>query len=492
MNRPILLALLAGAIGLSAQGTVDRPEKLVFQPLKFELPRTRDFRATLKNGIPVFLSAEPEGVPFIRMRVSIRGGAFLDTKGKEGLAQLMGGQMRLGGTEATPADALDERLEFLAANIQSAMGDTSGWVSMSVLEKDLEEGLRHFMQVLTRPAFAKERLELAKDGLRETLAARNDDVASIAGYQMGYLLEGEHHFSTAGMTAASLDAITRENLKAFHAQLLHPGNLVVNLSGKFQRQAMLDLLNRTLGALKPGPAAQRSPKVPVPDFKRQPGLYVVDKEVPQSMVRFALPGLRRTDPDWHAAVVMNEILGGSGFTSRLMKKIRSDEGLTYGIGTGLGEGAFWLGNWSGGFQTKNASVAYALRLAFAEIDRIKTQPVGAEELAVIKDGIIQAFPGEWSNRRMVLETMANEHMIGWPEDGWVDYRARIQAVTAADVQRVARKYLDTRQLVVLVVGKASEAEAGDTHGHSGLLKDVAPLPLKRLPLRDPLTLKPLQ
>jgi len=491
MTRPILLALLVAGACLTAQGTVDRPEKIAFKPLKFELPRSKEFKTTLKNGITVFISAEPEGVPFVRMTVSFRGGSYLDPKGKEGLASLTGGQMRIGGTETTSADALDERLEFLAASIQSGLGQTSGSLSMSVLEKDLKEGLGLFMQVLTQPAFAQDRLEQMKRMIHQGLSARNDNVPEISNSQLGYLLNGEHHFSTADITAASLDSITREDLKAFHARLLHPGNMVVNISGKFKRQAMLDLLNRTLGALKPGPAAKLSPKVPAPDFRRQPGIYVVDKDVPQSMVRFVLPGLRRTDSDWHAAMVMNQILGGSGFTSRMMKKIRSDEGLTYGIGTGFGEGAFWKGNWSCGFQTKNASVPYALRLAFAEINRIKAEPVGAEELNVIKDGIIQAFPGEWSNRLQLLGTLAAEHMIGWPEDWWVDYREKIQAVTAEDVQRVAKKYLDTTQLVILVVGRAAEAEAGDAKDHPGLLREVAPLPLKHLPLRDPLTLKPL-
>jgi len=491
MIRLFLLVLVLGSVSLPAQDIVARPEKLTFKPLKFEIPRSRDLKAHLKNGIPVYISAEPEGVPFVRMTVSFRGGAYLEPQGKEGLASLMGSQMRAGGTETTPADALDERLEFLAATIESRVGDTSGELSMSFLEKDLKEGLELFMQVLTRPAFDQDRLSLAKTARREDLASRNDDGSKIAEAQIKYLLNGEQHFSTASMTSASLDAITREDLGAFHARLMHPANLVVSVSGKFQRQTLLALLDRTLGALKPGSRAQVSPRVPAPDFRRRPGIYVVDKDVPQSTVRFVLPGLRRTDADWPAAVVMNQILGGSGFTSRLMKKIRSDEGLTYGIGTGLGEGAFWKGNWSCGFQTKNVTVPYALRLSFAEIDRIKAEPVGVEELNVIKDGIIQAFPREWSNRREVLRAFANEHLVGWPEDWWVDYRERIQAVTADDVMRVAKKYLDSSKLVILVVGKASEAEVGDAKDHPGLLKDVAPLPLKRLPLRDPLTLKPL-
>jgi zinc protease len=136
-------------------------------------------------------------------------------------------------------------------------------------------------------------------------------------------------------------------------------------------------------------------------------------------------------------------------------------------------------------------VAYALRLALAELDRLKAEPVAQDELAVIKDSIIQAYPGKWAEPRTVVGTFAQERLVGWPENWWADYREKIQAVTAEDVQRVARKYLDPANLVILVVGKAAEAEAGDAKDHPGLLKDVAPLPMIRLPLRDPLTLQPL-
>ncbi|BDU74516.1 M16 family metallopeptidase [Mesoterricola silvestris] len=490
MARATILALLAGG-ALLAQALPPRPEQIAFRPLAFEAPRAAAFKARLKNGIPVYISAEPKGVPFVRLKVLIRGGAYLEPRGKEGLAALTGMQMRAGGTEKTPAAALDERLEFLAGDISSSLGETSGSVGMEFMEKDLQEGLDLFMQVLTRPAFAQDRLDRAKENVMQGMLARNDKVEGIAGGEMNRLLNGEDHFTSAQVTGASLKAITREDLAAFHARLLHPDNLVISVSGRFKKEAMLDLLNRTLGALKPGPAAKASPKVPAPAFQRKPGIYVIDKDVPQSLVRFALPGLRRSDPDWFAALLLNQVLGGSGFTSRLMKKIRSDEGLTYGVGTGFGDGAHWKGNWSGSMQTKNRSVAYALRLALAEIERIKAEPVPAEELAVIKDGIIQAFPAQWGRKAGVVNAFAQEKLTGWPEDWWADYREKIQAVTPGELQRAAKKYLDPGQLVILVVGKASEAEAGDVKDHPGALKDIAPLPLIRLPLRDPLTLKPL-
>ncbi len=488
MVRATILALLASG-ALLANVPPARPEQLTFKPLAFEVPRAAAFKAKLKNGIPVHVAADPSGVPFVRLQVFVRGGSYLDPKGKEGLAALTGMQMRAGGTVKTSAAALDERLEFLAGDIGSNLGETSGTVTMEFMEKDLKEGLDLFMQVLTRPAFAQDRLDQAKENLLQGLMARNDKTDGIAKGELPRLLNGEDHFSSAQMTGDSLKAITREDLAAFHARLLHPANLVVSVSGKFKKEAMLDLLNHTLGALKPGAAAQASPKVPAPSFRRRPGIYVVDKDVPQSLLAFTLPGLRRSDADWHAALVMNQILGGGGFTSRLLKRIRSDEGLTYGVETRFEDCPYWRGNWGGSLQTSNPSVAYALRLVLEEMDRLKTTLVPAEELATIKDGMILAYPAQWGQKRRSAEAFAGEETLGWPRDGWLDYRERIQAVTAEDVQRVARGCLDPRKLVVLVVGKAAEVEAGDPAGHPGLLKDAVPLPLVRLPLRDPLTLK---
>ncbi len=491
MFRETVLLLLAAGSLLEGQAILARPEQLRYKPLAFEAPRTRDFVATLKNGISVYLAADAQGVPFVRLKVLIKGGRCLEPTGKEGLATLTGSQWRLGGTLSTPAEQLDERLEFLAGDIDSGLGDTSGTLAMQVMEKDLKEGLSLFMQVLLEPAFAQDRLDLAKQQARQSLQARNDQVPAIAKYQMGYLLNGAGHFTTTHMTAASLESITREDLRAFHRRLLHPGNLVLAVSGRFERQAMLALLNQTIGRIQPAKEARTSPQVPAPELVRVPGIYLVDKDVPQSMVQLALPGLRRTDPDWHAVVVMNQILGGGGFSSRLMKKLRSDEGLTYGVGTAFGQGAHWKGDFSCSLQTKNRSVAYALSLIFKDIERIKKEPVTDEELKVIKDAVVLGFPSDWSRRQAVVTRFAEEQLAGWPADWWVDYREKIQAVTKAEVQRVAQKYLDATQAVILVVGKASEAEAGDEKDHPGLLKEVAKLPLRHLPLRDPLTLRPL-
>lgn len=491
MVRRALCTILLGATTALAQGIPDRPEKLAFAPLRFDTPRAKDFKAKLRNGVPAFVAPNgKEGVPLVRVTVSWRGGAYLDAGGKEGLASLFGSQLAQGGTAKLEAAKLEDRLEAMAATLTSVCGDTGGSLSLQVLDKDLEEGLDLLMQALTQPAFARERLELAKRQARQRVSRRNDDVTTIAAYQMAFLLFGEGHFASADSTLASLEAITRDDLVAFHARLMHPANLFVAASGQFERKAMIDALNRTVGTLKAGADARVSPAVPAPEFARTPGLYVTDKDAPQAAIRWAFPGVRRTDPDWHAAYVTNQILGGRGFTSRLMKRIRSDEGLTYGVYSTLEPGTYWRGDVLGSLQTKNRSAAYALRLALEEIRKLKEQPVSEDELRVQKEGIIEAFPSQWGTRQTVAGRFADEAREGWPEDWWAGFREKIQAVTAADVQRMAKQLFDVDRMVVLAVGRASEMEPGDPD-HPGTLRDAAPLPTKGLPLRDPSTRKPL-
>ncbi len=376
MNRFVNCGALLLAVSASCalgQAIPDRPEKLTYPPITFQVPKAKDAKVVLKNRVPAYLVSDPTGVPLVRITVWWRGGAYMEPAGKEGLASLFGSQLAVGGTQKKDAAAVEDRLEALAATLSSSCGPTSGSLYLQVQEKDLAEGVDLLMQALTQPAFAQDRLDLAKKSARQGLERRNDAVTSIAQLQMPVLLFGEKFFAVESTTAASLDAVTREDLVAFHAGLLHPANLAVAVSGKFEKKAMVDLLNRTVGAIAAGKAARPSPKVPEPDFVRAPGLYVCDKDAPQAMLQWAFPGMRRSDPDWYPAMVMNHVLGGGGFAARLMKKIRSDEGLTYGVRTTLGEGPHWRGDLTGGLQTKNTTVAYALRLALAEMQRLKDE-----------------------------------------------------------------------------------------------------------------------
>jgi len=491
LTRIALLALLGAAV-LPAQGIPDRPEKLAFKSLSFTPPKAKEHFVKLQNGISAYLVPDPTGQPLVNIRVLIKGGTYLDAPGKEGTAFIMGEILDTGGTKALAADVLAEKLETLAARVSSTMDETQGFLQMNLLEADAKEGLELFRDMLTQPAFQQDRVDLAKKQVRQELERRNDDTTSIEQYQRGYLLRGEAHYTNHPITAASLDAITREDMLALHGRLMHPQNLIVSVSGRFDKKAMVKFLNETLGTLKPGPQAKISPKVPAPEHQIKPGIYVCEKDVNQGRVSLALPGLRRSDPDWPAVEVLNFILGGD-FTSRLVMKIRTEEGLAYNVGSRFTPGPFYRGDFVAAFQTKVRTVAYGTRLALAELERVRTTPVTDEELAMAKGAMVDRFPSHFNSKTAVAALFAQEEYTAGAPDYFPTYRDKVQAVTKADIQRVAQKYLTPEKAAILVVGgKASELEEGDVKDHPGKLSEVAKLPVVKLPLRDPLTMKPLK
>lgn len=168
-----------------------------------------------------------------------------------------------------------------------------------------------------------------------------------------------------------MDSITLEDVKAAHAQLIHPSNMIVSVSGKFDKPQMLSLLNDTIGKLTSTPSATISPEVPTGAYIGKPGIFIVDKDVNQGRVTINLPGVAALSEDYPSVLVMNSILGGGGFTSRLVKKIRSDEGLAYSAGSTF-TGSVYVdrtGDFRALFQTKTRTVAYGTKLALAEIQK---------------------------------------------------------------------------------------------------------------------------
>jgi len=485
----IILSIVVGVSFLSAQAIPDRPEKITFPQLSFQVPKAKDYKASLKNKIPVYISDNASNAPIINVSIHWRGGGYMEPTGKEGLAGCYGSLLASSGSTKLEIEKQEDILDNLAASINSNCGPTDGSISMRCLAKDFDQVFGLMMDTFNHPAFLQNRLDLNKRRTRQALLLRNNEVTMIASYQMGHLLRGEDHFSVRSSTPASIDSITREDLLAFHSRIKHPSNFIVTVSGKFDRRPVMDKLNATIGSMKASKDAQVSPKIPAPEFTRTPGIYVVDRaNAPQAVVQWASPGMRRGDTDWYAAVVMNQILGG-GFTSRLMAKIRSDEGLTYGIRTALGEGANWTGDFTGNAQTSNNTVAYLMKLALAEMDKLKKVALTNDELKAVKEGLIDSFPSQWA-KSAIVGRFASEAMDGWPEDWWINYREKIQAVSAADVQRMANRLLDMDKMIVLAVGQASVIEAGD-HDRKVLLKDILPLPMQRMPLRDPMTGKPM-
>jgi zinc protease len=411
----------------------------------------------------------------------------MDPQDIPGLTAAMAALMRSGGTATVKPADLDEKLDFLATNASVGTGGATVTATMNCLKANLDESMALFFDMLRNPGFDQARLEILRGQAMEGMKQRNDDAGAILGREWDYLVYGEDHFESAEPTKAGWDAITQDKLRAQHARLIHPGNVIVSVTGDFDPEDMLARLAKGMDGWARG---EQVPNPPAPTHLVKPGVYHVAKDIPQGKVRVGRRSIQRDDPDYYAAEVMNDILGGGGFTSRLMKNIRSNEGLAYSVGSRFGAGTYYPGVFGAGFESKNATVALAIKLIRDEFRRMQEEPVTAEELEVAKKGFVEAFPGQFSSKDATLAILVGDEWTGRDPAYWQNYRANIEKVTAADVQRVAKKYLNFDDMAVLLVGKWQDIAPGDQNGRARMA-DFFSGQATELPLRDPLTMRPM-
>lgn len=480
-------ALAAGA--KPAPAIPPRPEQLAYAPLKFEVPDAASYRHELAGGVVAYVVPD-HSLPLVKVSLNFRTGAFREAPGKPGVAALAATMLRQGGTERMTPEQFDQRADFLAANLTSSASATGATVALDVLSSALDDGLGLLFDLVRTPRFDAARLAVEKGKLLEAMKQRNDDAGDIRDREWDWLMYGADHYSSRRLTEAGLAAIDRQDLVDFHRRTYGPEGLVIAISGDVEPDAILARIGQGLAGWS---AAESAPWPPAgPAFEPRPGLYQVEKDIPQGKVVIGHRSVQWhdfADPEMYALMVMNDIYGGHGFTARLMKRVRSDEGLAYGAYSDYDLGFFWPSSFDISFASKNETVAYAAAIALEELGKMRAQPVTAEELEVSKASFIDSFPRSFESPARVARLFAADEILGRPHDYWTRFRERIRAVTAAQVQAAAQKYLHPDQLVMLVVGKWSEIEPGDPQGRAKMAQFFGG-EVTRLPLRDPLTLEP--
>jgi predicted Zn-dependent peptidase len=463
------------------------PDQIAFPPLQFTPPAAADFRHTISTSageVPVYLAPSAE-FPLISVTFTFKGGGDLDPSATVGLTSAMASMMRRGGTTTVGAADMDEEFDFLAAIAGSRAGGTRTTASLNTLTANFEQSFGRFMDMVRNPGFDADRLTVYEEEQMEAMKQRNDHPASILAREWRYLLWGENSFMSALPTEASIASVTGDDLRSMHKRIVHPGNLIISVTGDFDEQPMLDRLELALGGW-PGGEAVGDP--PAPDHQLVPGLYSYEKDIPQGRVDIGQRSIRRDDPDYFPLLLMNRILGGGGFTSRIVSRVRSDEGLAYSARSRLTPNVYFPGHFQAGFQSKNRTVALAIKLILEEIDGIRTSPVSAEELETAQNALIETFPQRFESKAGMLRTFVNDEMTDRDPDYWNRYRDNVRAVTAQDIMRAAAKHLHPDQMAILVVGKWQEIRGGDLEGRA-TMDEFFGGNVTVLEPRDPMTLK---
>lgn len=481
--------LLTFSVGQTIVGSEipSHPRELKYPKLTYAPPKASAYRRTVANGVVAYM-AEDHDFPLVNISILIRTGSYLDPNGKEGLAAMVGSQIRAGGTASMTADKFDEELDFLAAIINSGVGDTQATANLNCLSKDVDNALDLFFDMLKNPGFQQDRIDLYKNQLLQGMERRNDRTETIQGREWARLMRGDQHFSTKPVTKASVESITRQDLLDFHKKYYHPGAFIFAISGDFKSPDMIERLEKKM---RSWPALKTAvPPVPKPSHDPRPGVYTVHKpNVNQGRVSIGHLGSMRDNPDFYALEIMNDILGGGGFTSRIMSRVRSDEGLAYSAGSDYGFGIYYDGVFQASFQSKSATCAQATAIVFEEIEKIRTTKVTQEELETAVNFAVEVFPRFFATAAAIVGTFANDEYTKRNPDFWDTYRDRVRAVTADDVLRVAKKYLMPDKMVILAVGNIDDILKGNADKPESSFKKLAKNgDIQRIPLPDPLTM----
>ncbi len=409
-------------------------------------------RIELPNGLIIFLQEDHE-LPLIDGTIRLRGGSRDEPAAKVGLITIYGETWRTGGTKTRSGDQLDDFLESRAARVETSGSIDSTFLAWSSLKDQFDQVFPVVMDLLQNPEFREDKIALAKRQIDSVISRRNDDMDEIAARESAKLAYGTDNPYARVPEYATIAAVTREDLLAWHQKTVVPANMMIGITGDFDSTSMEQKLRQAFGSIPKGermPATQTTFKQPTP------GVYFIEKDdVNQSDISMVDLGTDRHNPDYYAIVAMNEILGG-GFSSRLFATIRTKEGLAYSVGGGVGTAFDHPGMLRIGMATKSATTVKSIDALNTELAKMIKGGVTQVELKKAKDAILNSFIFEFDSKDKVLAERMRYEFYGYPPNFLELFRAGIEKVTAADVDRVAKKYVHPEKMAVLVVGNSKD------------------------------------
>ena len=406
-------------------------------------------RVVLDNGMIVYIQ-EDHRLPLVDAVMLVRTGTYYESPEEIGTARLAGDLLRSGGTTNLPPEQLDERLDFIAAQLRVGMGEEQASISLNVPQKDADEGLRILADVIRNPRFDESRLELAKRQAVFALRSSNDSPAPIIRREFARLLFTSAHPSGRTPTVEQIESISRDDIIAFHKKFFHPNQIMIGLTGDFNKAEMLEKVRELWGDWPK--AAVTLPPLPKVDPQPKPGIYYVEKQLDQSSLRIGHWGANRDNPDRFAIDLMNNILGGSDFSSRMTERVRNDEGLAYDAGTAFPTGQRDISFFIAVAQTKTETTVKAINSIVEVIRSMLTSSVSQNEFQTAKEMFLYSYVFRYADPGRSLAALMRLEYDGLPPDYLEKEFAAYQAVTPEDINRVARKYLQPEELTIFVVG----------------------------------------
>jgi zinc protease len=464
-----VLGLAALAVAWPQAAGAKNPRDLTFPTITVEAPAYQEI--ALSNGMTGFFLEDHE-IPIVE--ISLLVSTSRAPREKTGLGDLATWCIRNGGTTAWPADRINEELEFVAAQIEfggggrrggsmrtsplvAPTGSPGGGQSVSVrlncLTKDLDLCLTILGDLLQNPAFPENSIELRKGMMLENIRRENDEPRGVAFREIRKILYGDHPMAWRA-TEETVNAISRNDLVAYHRAFFRPNNVLVGVSGDVTKDEIVAALEKAFGGWEAAPVTIE----PEPDLALSftPSVSYVRKDINQAVICMGHLGLNRHDENRPAVTLMNYILGGGSFSSRIMQRVRSDEGLAYDASSYYGDDPWTYGTFMATSQTKNDAVGRAATLMIDIIKEMRDRGPTAEELATARDAYLNAQAFEYESKARVVQQLVRLKWEGMPLDTPKRDVEAIEKLTLDDLKRAAAEYLHPDGMAILFVGDESK------------------------------------
>lgn len=455
----LLLAMppLHGQESINPPSKVERKNKAPVSRdiLRVKLPRP--IEATLKNGLTVLI-LEDRRAPYVTMQLYIGGaGALFEANGTAGLAHATAA-MLTEGTQSRSSVQLAEEIDRLGAGISAAssFGSPDTIVSASGLSDNFDEWFALFVDVLLNPSFPAGELEKLKQRQRVHLREQRSSSGFLTSERFNRAVYGDHPAGQVSASLESIDKLDRGALTRWHRDRYAPGNAILGIAGDVRAKELIAKLEKRLAGWKGPEFKQGWPRNPTPQTARKVFLVNRPNSV-QTTLALGNIAIDRRSTDYMAMVVMNHVIGG-GASSRLFLNLREEKGYTYGVYSDF-SALRYPGPWRAGGSMRTEVTEAALEEFFNEFQRIREQKVSTEELDASKRAIVASFALSLEQPARVLGFAVTSKQYGFPADYWDTYPARILAVSADDIQRVARKYVNPETLQLVAVGDASKIKS---------------------------------
>ncbi len=447
LKAGLLAILVFTSLAQGAESQWPDPFMMEFPPIQINPVEPQEIR--LSNGLTVFL-LEDRSLPLINGVTYVRAGSNYDPEDQRGLAQLTAMLAREGGAGKRTSADVDRTLEYLAASVELSAAGPFVSATFSSLAHNVDQVLAVTADILQAPLFAEDRLEILRGRLLESIRRQVDQPVSLATREFFYRTASGHP-SEAYPTLSSIQGLSRADLEAFHDRFYRPNHAVMAISGDFDSEDMIRLLEESLGGWQP--AQTDIPDLPALPIEPEPAIYHIQRDLAQSVVLLGHPVLTFDDPDYIRLDVLNRILGGAG-DNRLFTEIRTRRGYAYSVGSQVTQGFEYPGTFFAFSISRADKTGEVIELLLQEIEGVTSQPVSAEELERNRNAIVNRAVFRYASVHAVAQRSALVDFLGVDPDYYDKHMVIIQDLTVEELLATGQRHLRPSEAVILVVGNA--------------------------------------